>query len=67
MSVECLEQENQPSLDTEASIRRSGPSGGLTAPQKASGELIPLGDFTPAQTAHQLLDLLAANTGSLKF
>jgi formate/nitrite transporter len=62
MSVECLEQENQPSLDSEASIRRSGPSGGLTAPQKASGALIPLGDFTPAQTAHQLLDLLAAKS-----
>ena len=49
MSIKCLEQENQPSLDSEVSMRRSGPSGGLTAPQEASGELIPLGDFTPAQ------------------
>ena len=43
-------------------MRRSGPSGGLTAPQEASGEVIPLGDFTPAQTAHQLLDWLAAKS-----
>ena len=62
MSIKCLEQENQPSLDSEASMRRSGPSGGLTARQEASGELIPLGDFTPAQTAHQLLDWLAAKS-----
>ena len=56
-----LEQENKPSL-SEASMRRSGPSGGLTARQEASVELIPLGDFTPAQTAHQLLDWLAAKS-----
>ena len=43
-------------------MRRSGPSGGLTAPQEASGEVIPLGDFTPAQTAHQLLDWLAGKS-----
>ena len=43
-------------------MRRSGPSGGLTARQEASVELIPLGDFTPAQTAHQLLDWLAAKS-----
>ena len=57
MSIKRLEQENQPSLDTEASMRRSGP-----APQEASGGLTPLGDFTPAQTAHQLLDWLAAKS-----
>ena len=62
MSSKCLEQENQPSLDSEASIRQSGPSDGSTAPQEASGELIPLGDLTPAQTAHQLLDWLAAKS-----
>ena len=61
MSIKRLEQENKPSL-SEASMRRSGPSGGLTARQEASVELIPLGDFTPAQTAHQLLDWLAAKS-----
>src|SRR4051812_4035953 len=62
MSIKRLEQENQPSLASEASMRRSGPFGGLTAPQEASGGLIPLGDFTPAQTAHQLLEWLAATS-----
>ena len=62
MSIKCLEQENQPSLGPEASMRRSGPSGGSTARQEASVELIPLGDLTPAQTAHQLLDWLAAKS-----
>jgi hypothetical protein len=62
MSIKCLEQKNQSSLDTEASMRRSGASGGLTVPQKASSELISLGDFTPAQTAHQLLDWLTAKS-----
>jgi formate/nitrite transporter len=62
MSIKCLEQENPPSLASKVSMRRSGPSGGLTAPQEAAGEVIPLGDFTPAQTAHQLLDWLAAKS-----